>query len=71
MVTSLPSEEFGAIIAAVLVAEPGTDLDEDELLRYCRDNLPTYMVPEIIRFISALPRTSTGKIDRKAAESLN
>ena len=71
VVIALPSEEFGTIMAAVLVTEPGTDLDEDELLRYCRDSLPTYMVPETIRFMSALPRTSTGKIDRKAFESLN
>ena len=70
-VSPLPSEEFGAIIAAALVTEPGTDLNEDELLRYCRDNLPTYMVPEVIRFMSELPRTSTGKIDRKAVESAN
>ena len=71
VVTPLPSEEFGSIISAVLVTELDTDLDEDEILRYCRDNLPTYMVPETIRFMSALPRTSTGKIDRKAVESLN
>ena len=71
VVSPLPSEEFGAIIAAALVTEPGTDLNEDELLRYCRDNLPTYMVPEVIRFMSVLPRTSTGKIDRKAVDSAN
>ncbi|NNK57057.1 MAG: amino acid adenylation domain-containing protein [Desulfofustis sp.] len=70
-VTPLPSDQFGSIITAVLVTEPDTDLDEDDVLRYCRDNLPTYMVPEIIRFRSVLPRTSTGKVDRKTLESLN
>ncbi len=69
-VNALPSEEFGSTISAVLVAELNTDLDEEEVRRFCSENLPVYMVPETIHFVSALPRTSTGKIDRTAVAEL-
>jgi acyl-coenzyme A synthetase/AMP-(fatty) acid ligase len=69
-VIALPSEEFGSAISAVLVAELNTDLYEEEVRRFCSENLPVYMVPETIHFVSALPRTSTGKIDRTAVAEL-
>ena len=34
------------------------------MLDHCRQWLPGYMVPDIIEFREALPRTSTGKVDR-------
>jgi acyl-coenzyme A synthetase/AMP-(fatty) acid ligase len=30
------------------------------------ERIPAYMVPESFEFVAALPKTSTGKIDRKA-----
>lgn len=68
---AMPSERFGTIISAVLVSEPHADLDEEDVRRFCREKLPSYMVPEKISFIGALPRTSTGKIDRKALLALS
>ncbi len=70
VVLALPSEQFNNTLGAVLVAEPGTELDSEDVLRFCRDKLPTYMVPEKISFMTALPRTSTGKIDRRAMGTL-
>jgi amino acid adenylation domain-containing protein len=40
------------------------DTNEAELVRFCRDRLPRYMVPESFTVVAELPRTSTGKIDR-------
>jgi amino acid adenylation domain-containing protein len=37
-----------------------------DLTRHCGDRVPHYMVPESISFVDALPRTSTGKIDRRS-----
>jgi acyl-coenzyme A synthetase/AMP-(fatty) acid ligase len=34
-----------------------------ELKRYCAENLPLYMVPDLVSFQAALPKTSTDKID--------
>ncbi len=71
IVAALPSEEFGTTVAAILVARSDTDLAEEDIYRFCKEKLPAYMIPEQIRFIDALPRTSTGKIDRQTvAESI-
>jgi L-proline---[L-prolyl-carrier protein] ligase len=36
------------------------------LTRLCRDRLPAHMIPEEIEFRRELPKSSTGKIDRRA-----
>jgi len=66
VVTAIPSEEFGTIIKAFLVTKFDVDLNETAIRRFCAETLPAYMVPESIHIVQALPRTSTGKIDRKA-----
>ncbi|MDD2338161.1 MAG: hypothetical protein PHD01_16505, partial [Geobacteraceae bacterium] len=35
-----------------------------ELRRHCRERLPDHMCPARIRFVTELPRTSTGKVQR-------
>jgi amino acid adenylation domain-containing protein len=42
------------------------DLDEEELSRFCSERVPRYMTPELYEFVDELPRSSTGKIDRRA-----
>lgn len=34
-----------------------------EMKRYCSENLPIYMVPDMFVFMDTLPKTSTDKID--------
>jgi acyl-coenzyme A synthetase/AMP-(fatty) acid ligase len=37
-------------------------LDEDAILRHCEQHLVSYKCPSVIRFVSSLPRTPSGKI---------
>ena len=53
------------ILAAALPTEPGA-LDAAELLRHARGVLPPYAVPREAEVLADLPRTSGGKIDRRA-----
>jgi len=65
-VVAIPDEVIGNRIQAfVALHEPGS-VTVSELERYCLDALPRYMVPEQIQLRDALPKTSTGKIDRRA-----
>jgi acyl-coenzyme A synthetase/AMP-(fatty) acid ligase len=41
-----------------------------ELKRFCVENLPSYMVPDIFRFLDSLPKTSTDKIDYQGLKAL-
>lgn len=42
------------------------DCSEPELRRHCRAVLPRYMVPEHFHLVATLPRTRSGKLDRRA-----
>jgi acyl-CoA ligase (AMP-forming) (exosortase A-associated) len=60
-----------AIVAHVVPIHPGDGGDEatfdrGALLDYCRRNMPPYMVPKVIEVHAALPRTASGKMDRRA-----
>jgi len=47
---------------AFIVSKDSKDIRE-EIFDLCKKNLPEYMVPVEIEFVSDLPRTSVGKID--------
>jgi amino acid adenylation domain-containing protein len=63
-VVAVPDEEVTNRIRAHVVAAEG--LTETDLSNHCRARLPKYMIPEIFDFADALPKTSTGKVDRQA-----
>jgi acyl-coenzyme A synthetase/AMP-(fatty) acid ligase len=50
-------------IQAWVVADDG--LDPKELATHLHERIPAYMVPEKFFLIDSLPRTSTGKVDRR------
>jgi amino acid adenylation domain-containing protein len=64
-VTAVPDDKIGNIIKAVVVAKNKDEITENEVKRFCSKKIPHYMIPEIITIVDSLPRTSTGKIDRK------
>jgi amino acid adenylation domain-containing protein len=64
VVLPVPDELFGSRLRAV-VSVPGPDVpSRADVLEHCRRRLPAYMVPDVVEFCDALPRTSTGKVDR-------
>jgi acyl-CoA synthetase (AMP-forming)/AMP-acid ligase II len=56
----------GALIVAHVVPLDQATCTTEALLSYCRRVMPRYMVPSSIRFHNSLPRTSSGKLDRKS-----
>ncbi|HST59162.1 MAG TPA: amino acid adenylation domain-containing protein, partial [Longimicrobium sp.] len=54
-------------LAGYLVARPDILLPtQAELRTFLRERLPEYMVPAVFTWMDALPRTSSGKLDRRA-----
>jgi L-proline---[L-prolyl-carrier protein] ligase len=41
-----------------------------ELKKFCSENLPLYMVPDLFCFLEALPKTSTDKVDYQKLKSM-
>ena len=54
-----------------IVAHVSTNVDVDvrDLTAFCGGLIPRYMIPETIAVDVALPKTSTGKLDRQALQS--
>ena len=55
----------GKAIKAIVVPRDGVTLSEKQVRQHCRANLENYMVPKFIEIHRTLPRTPSGKIDKK------
>jgi long-chain acyl-CoA synthetase len=62
-VVGRPHEIRGEEVHAVVALAPGTDLADVE--RHCRERLAAFKVPSSWDVVAELPKTSTGKIDKK------
>lgn len=67
-VLGVPNEEWGEVVAAVVVVEKGGPVSERELEAFCLDHLARYKRPRQWLFLNELPRLETGKIDKKALQ---
>jgi 2-aminobenzoate-CoA ligase len=72
-VIGFPDEERGQIVGAFVVLKPGVPPDDATALRlqnYVKASIAPYKYPRAIRFVDALPKTETGKIQRFQLRSL-
>ena len=65
-VVARPDEFWGETPCAFVSLKSGLEKKptEEELIQYCRANMPHYMVPKTVVFKEELPKTSTGKIQK-------
>lgn len=65
----IDDEKYGERVgAAVALREPA---EERELIDFCRTRLAAFKVPDVVHVLDAIPRTPTGKVQRKrVGESL-
>ena len=63
-VIGVPDPVFGEAVAAFIELRPGTQAAEDEIIAHCRDRIAGYKKPKFVRFMSPLPRNSTGKVQK-------
>ena len=63
-VTGVADEVLGQSIKAVVVLREGAPADLRGVKAHCRQHLASYKVPKIVEFAQALPRTSSGKVQR-------
>jgi len=60
--------KVSSLVAGIVSSEPIADEEKAaaDIREKLKENLPEYMVPKKIKFVSDMPRTNNGKIDRKA-----
>ena len=69
-VVGLPDERTGERVRAVVVARPGSAVDERALAAHARERLARYKLPREFVLIDHLPRLPTGKVARQSLKTL-
>ncbi|MEU7041312.1 FadD7 family fatty acid--CoA ligase [Streptomyces varsoviensis] len=73
----VPDAHYGQRVGAAVVVRadargglPGGErADSEQILRYCRDRLAAFEVPDRLEIVAALPHTAKGGLDRAAVEA--
>jgi acyl-CoA synthetase (AMP-forming)/AMP-acid ligase II len=68
-VIGTPDERLGEIVTAVIQPREGEVLDEEEIKRFCEQQLPRYKRPRRI-IIGEVPRNPSGKIEKPRLREL-
>lgn len=61
-VVGLPDDEWGEVVAAVLVLK--NVISKQEINTWLRERLPGYKVPRLYQFVEELPRNAMGKVTK-------
>jgi fatty-acyl-CoA synthase len=61
-VVGVSDSEFGQRLKAFVVTRNGSELSEEAVKGYVKENLARYKVPREVVFLQELPRNSTGKV---------
>ncbi len=64
VVIGCPDDEWGERVTAVVVPHPAAQITAEEIINFCKARLVNYKVPRQIVFISELPRTALGKVQK-------
>jgi len=64
-VFGVPDDRWGEAVCAVVVLRDPPTCSDDDLIAFCSGRLASYKCPQRIERYTALPRTGSGKIDKK------
>lgn len=69
-VVGVADPEWGEQVGALVVLVDGVEETDYNLTNYCRQYLAGYKVPRLLRIVSELPQTASGKIARNEVQTL-
>jgi acyl-CoA synthetase (AMP-forming)/AMP-acid ligase II len=61
-VVGVPDQRMGEVAKAFVIPRPGTTVDPDELIAWCREEMANYKVPRSVEVVDALPLNASGKV---------
>lgn len=64
-VIGVEDEKWGEVGKAYIVLKDNKFLNENEIMEFCLGNLAKYKIPKYVEFLTELPKSEAGKIDKK------
>jgi fatty-acyl-CoA synthase len=64
-VIGVPSERWGEEVKACVVAKPGMEIEEGDIIAYARERVAAFKAPKSVDVIPEMPRNPSGKILRR------
>lgn len=61
-VIGVPDAKYGEEIMAWVKVKDQEELNEEDLIRYCRDQIAHYKIPKYWKFVQSFPMTVSGKV---------
>ncbi|KAF5191046.1 Acetyl-coenzyme a synthetase [Thalictrum thalictroides] len=61
----VPDDKYGEEINCAIIPRDGAKIDEAEVLKFCKNNLATFKVPKKVFITDSVPKTASGKIQRR------
>ncbi|KAD4584857.1 hypothetical protein R6Q59_036361 [Mikania micrantha] len=61
----VPDDKYGEEINCAVIPREGSELDEEEVSKFCKKNLAAFKVPKLVFITDSVPKTATGKIQRR------
>ena len=68
-IVGLPHHKWGEAPYAFVVLRDGSQASEDEIVSFARDRLAHFKAPHGVMFVTELPKTATGKIQKYVLRS--
>jgi len=70
-VVGVPDEYRGETVKAYVSLKPETEVTEEELIAFCKQQMAAYKYPRSIEFLDEVPKTASGKTLRRELRDLN
>jgi long-chain acyl-CoA synthetase len=64
-VIGVPDEKWGEAVKAIVVREPGSEVDAQAIQQWARGRIAGYKIPKSVDFVESLPRNHSGKVLRR------
>ncbi|XP_009596462.1 probable CoA ligase CCL9 [Nicotiana tomentosiformis] len=61
----VPDDKYGEEINCAVIPREGSKIDEADVAGFCKKNLAAFKVPKKVFMTDSLPKTATGKIQRR------
>ena len=63
-IVGIPDKKYGEVVGAFIIPKEGATITAADVRSYLREKIANYKMPKVIEFVTAFPKTATGKIQK-------